>query len=249
MSLNHRDLTNTILPIVTIDEYLPKTGNEQDIIVVTFASRDIEPINDLETFVQRSYIDIADVESSTVTDNDRNYLLFVEFERTPRFFKEFRELLRDVENVSGKLDWKVTTYLTDGEPIDYRTDQLESFVVVDPSKYVSKKEFQRKSVFESIESMVYDSSASYNIKDSMIQVFNQRYAVTAQLIDGGSYDDVVIRNALTESAFNFNTGSIEMKILNSILDNCNVNSIDDYTMISNNSGQVVLLSDLTLSKY
>ena len=62
MSLKNGDLAGTILPEVSIDEFQPKAGDEQDVIVVAFYLDDQTPADDLNTFIQRGFIDTLDVE-------------------------------------------------------------------------------------------------------------------------------------------------------------------------------------------
>lgn len=249
MSLKHQDLTGTIIPRILVDEYMPKDRDEKNTIVVTFMSSDQQPANDLNTFIQRSYIEIFDSEASTVTDDDGNYLVFVEFPRTPDFIKTFRYLIKDIENVTGKQEWRVSTYLTNGETVDYRTDEFEAFIVTDPNKYVTKKEFERKSVHESIENLIEHTAASYELNGEYIRFFNSRYAITAKLTDGGDYDSVIGRNYLSESAFRLSDATFEVKVLESILENCTITPIDEYLLLSNESGDVVLLSNTVVSRY
>jgi hypothetical protein len=62
------DLAGTLLPDVSIDEFEPKAGNDEDVIVVAFHLNDKDPADDLNTFIQRGFIDTLDVEVSPNTE-------------------------------------------------------------------------------------------------------------------------------------------------------------------------------------
>ena len=81
MSLKNEDLKGTILPTVSIDEFEPKAGDNENVIVVAFYLIDQDPAEDLNTFIQRGVVDTLDVEVSPNTDDDGRYLVFVEMAR------------------------------------------------------------------------------------------------------------------------------------------------------------------------
>ena len=70
MSLKNGDLAGTILPDVSIDEFEPKAGKDLEVIVVAFYLDDEAPAADLNTFIQRGFIDTLDVEVSPSTDEE-----------------------------------------------------------------------------------------------------------------------------------------------------------------------------------
>ena len=160
MSLKHEDLRGTILPTVSIDEFEPKAGENLEVIVVAFYCLDQDPAEDLNTFIQRSPIDTLDVEVSPSTDDDGNYLVFVEMERNDLFPNKFQALLKDVTNVTGKMDWKVRTYFTDGVEYDYNDPVLYQYVIIEPEDYVSKDEFEVKELDENINKFFAASNVS-----------------------------------------------------------------------------------------
>ena len=72
MSLKNGDLHGTLKPKVSIDEFEPKAGEDNDVIVVAFYLDDEDPAKDLNTFIQRGFIDTLDVEVSPNTDDEGN---------------------------------------------------------------------------------------------------------------------------------------------------------------------------------
>ena len=54
MGLKHRDLVDTVLSQISIDEFEPKTGEPKDVVVVAFKVNDETPSLDLYTFLNNS---------------------------------------------------------------------------------------------------------------------------------------------------------------------------------------------------
>lgn len=106
-------LKGTIIDKVTIDEFTPKSGVTEEVAVVAFYAIDDEPAQDLNTYIQRGYIDVIDAEVSPNPDAEGNYVVFVELERNRDFLELFMRLMKDIENVTGAVEWQITPYSAD----------------------------------------------------------------------------------------------------------------------------------------
>ena len=113
MGLRHLELAKMVLPLISIDEFEPKTGTTEEVIVVSFFCKDELPAMDLDEFIDKSVIEFLDSEVSPNPNEDGLYLVFVEFKRQPNFWTKIRELVKDVENVTDKLKWRVQPYQVD----------------------------------------------------------------------------------------------------------------------------------------
>ena len=71
MALKEGDLKSTILKKVSIDEFEPKTGSAQDVMVIGMYLNEIAPAKDLYHFINNSIIEIRDVEVSPNPNSDR----------------------------------------------------------------------------------------------------------------------------------------------------------------------------------
>jgi hypothetical protein len=243
MSLKNGDLAGTILPDVSIDEFEPKAGEELDVIVVAFYLNDEAPAEDLNTFIQRGFIDTLDVEVSPNTDEEGRYLVFVEMSRDDTFPNKFNALLKDVGNVSGNTDWRVKTYFSDGQTFAYDDPELMNYIVIDPADYVPKDKFKMKEVKEAIEEFFGASLvANLTIDGNVVTLVGNGKRVVAEVVDVGDYDAVIGRNFLSESAFGVGQNPYEAKVLISILGNCQVLPIGKYLCI-NNDEKVMLVKD------
>ena len=247
MSLKNGDLAGTILPDVSIDEFEPKAGKDLEVIVVAFYLNDEAPAADLNTFIQRGFIDTLDVEVSPNTDEEGRYLVFVEMSRDDTFPNKFQALLKDVGNLSGNMDWQVKTYFSDGQTFAYNDPELYNYVIIDPADYVPKDEFKMVDMKEAIEDFFGASLvADLTIDGNIVTLVGNGRRIVAEVIDVGDYDTVIGRNFLSESAFRVGQNPYEAKVLLSILGNCQVLPIGKDLCV-NNDDRVMLLKDTQIA--
>jgi hypothetical protein len=241
MSLKYEDLHGTILPTVSLDEFEPKAGDVNEVIVVAFYLLDQDPAEDLNTFIQRGVIDSLAVEVSPNTDEDGRYLVFVEMERDDTFPNKFQALLKDVENVAGKMDWKVKTYLSDEREFAFNDPELYNFVIVNPEEYVSKDEFMKESLEEKVMSFLQDAHIMYcDFTGNTVTMGRGNKSIIAEVVDVGDYDTVIGRNFLTESAFRLTNTPIEATVLTGMLGVYQVMPIDKFICVGKDD-KVMLL--------
>lgn len=240
MSLTTNALKYTILPKISIDEFHPKAGTEDGVIVVAFYFRDQEPANDLNTFIQRGFIDTLDVDVSPSTDEDGNYLLFVELERNNGFPGVFKQLLRDIRNVTGKVDWAVSVFGTD-QVYSLADTGLFSKIITDPNEYkrVRRSEPDYTNVMESIFSGTLVSEMT--LVGNQLTINSHGGRLIAVVEDAGEFDVVMGRNFLSESAYNLTNPSHEARILERMAGNVQVMTVGDYLCLYRD-GTAALLS-------
>lgn len=246
MSLKNGDLAGTVLPDISIDEFEPKAGNDREVIVVAFYLDDQPPAEDLNTFIQRGFIDTLDVEVSPNTDEEGRYLVFVEMSRNDTFPNKFQALLKDVENLTGEMDWQVKTYLADDQIFPFNDPALFNWVILDPEQYVPKDKFKMKEIDEGIVDFFNESLVSNLTIDGYdITLSHNRRKIVAEVIDVGDYDTVIGRNFLSESAFGVGQNSHEANVLQSMLGNCQVLPLGKYLCVSRDD-KVMLLKNTQL---
>ena len=151
MGLRHLELENMVLPLISVDEFEPKTGTTEEVIVAAFFCKDELPAIDLDEFIDKSVIEILDSEVSPNPNEDSFYLVFIEFKRQPNFWIKLYDIVSDIENVTGKQEWQVQPYLID-ELYDLHDTALHDVVITDEDKYVPRKEFE-----QTVESYFQDS--------------------------------------------------------------------------------------------
>jgi hypothetical protein len=99
-----------MLDKISVDEYSPKSGTTKEVIVVAFYFTEEEASTEFNTYVQRGSFDVIDSEIAPNPDKDGHYVVFVEFARKPIFLDEFMRFIKDIENLSGRLEWKANIY-------------------------------------------------------------------------------------------------------------------------------------------
>ena len=247
MSLKNGDLAGTILPDVSIDEFEPKAGDEKDVIVVAFYLNDQNPADDLNTFIQRGFIDTLDVEVSPNTDEEGRYLVFVEMSRDDTFPNKFHALLKDIGNLSGNMDWTVKTYLADDRAFKFNDPELFNYLILQPEAYVPKDEFKMQDMKESINQFFKESLVSgLTIDGNVVTLTHNRRKIVAEVVDVGDYDVVIGRNFLSESAFGVGQNPHEANVLQSMLGNCQILPLGKYLCVSRDD-KVMLLKNTQLN--
>ncbi len=243
MSLKNGDLKGMILPGVSIDEFRPKAGDDTEVIVVAFYLLDQDPADDLNTFIQRGVIDLLDVDVSPNTDDEGRYLVFVEMTRDDTFPNKFQALLKDVENVSGPVEWKVKTYLSDDREFDFNDPEIYKFIITNPDKYMSKDEFMKESLEPKVMSFLQDAHIMYcNFEGNTITLGIGSRKIIAEVVDIGDYDTVIGRNFLAESAFRLTNRPIEATVLTGMLGVYDVMPIEKFLCVGKDD-KVMLLKN------
>lgn len=136
---DYHDLVNQIDPIVTVDEYVAKTGSDDEMLTLTFTIKGEQAGKDLSDWFSRGYeyIILAQVSKGEISPG--KYLVFVEMERRTRVPERIVELLTDLETLTDIpcKDWTVTV---EGEDYDPDVAQLKKCIILSPKEYREEKE-------------------------------------------------------------------------------------------------------------
>lgn len=173
MGLKHRDLENTVLSRLSIDEYQSKTGENADVVVVGFRVMGQAAGKDLYSFLNSSTVEVRDVEVSPNPDLDNYYMVFIEIDRKPGCLNDIHALLQDVEHVSGPLKWHASTHLTDDQ-LDVYSNEFKKYFIQKPSDYRSRTE--------------YDSEMQEQLQEDPAQDKDLNIGDQVEIIDGPLVD-------------------------------------------------------------
>ena len=88
------DLEDLVLDTVGIDLFNPKTGSEEEVIVVSLPIKFENAGKDLAGFIDKGAVNLLDSEISPGPNKDGNYMVFVEFARDKGFPVNFMKLLK-----------------------------------------------------------------------------------------------------------------------------------------------------------
>lgn len=123
--VEHGDLQSLVSSDVSVAEFEPKTGTDDDVVVIGFFCKDEAPAEDIATFVEKSTVNILDTEVSPNPDENGFYLVFVEVENENLMQTVF-ELLDDVSRLTEIEEWSIDFY--EGSTIKIETKQIEQWL-------------------------------------------------------------------------------------------------------------------------
>lgn len=252
MTAKRGELQHTVSPLISVDEFEPKSGLSKEVIVIGLSLMNEKAAKELDIFVQRGWISIVDSEPSPNPDENGHYALFVEFKRNNGFKEQLSDFLKDIENLTGKMEWMIKPYLSD-EHFDLDDEQLFNFIITDPESYVDKQTFlssvrHQDSVQESIRSFFKES----NLKDLTIDgnrvIFRATRSMTGTMIGFGESNEVLKRHRLVESPIKLIDAPIEVQSLSRVLGGgWEVYSMKEYAAIVNESDHLLLVKNLIFS--
>ena len=110
MALDPQDLEGRIESAVHFDEYKPKMGKDDAIIVATFKVFGKQPAMDLENFIEMGYDWVIDAETSAGEISEGRYIVFVEAERRNSYPQKFMSLIGDLNNLTDVEDWTMVHF-------------------------------------------------------------------------------------------------------------------------------------------
>ncbi len=122
--LRPNDLEDTVLPIVSVDEWESKISNKA--LVVAFFTTDKDAANDLNRFIQKSPYGVIDSEVSNTMDKDGYYLVFVEFYNDKKLSSNIKDILGEINNLANIKDW--TLKLRNIPACDFSEEIIKKYV-------------------------------------------------------------------------------------------------------------------------
>lgn len=141
-NLEMGDLKRLVHNELHIDEYKSKMGDDADVCVVSFKVSGKEPSQDLVSFIEKGYDFVLDADVSSGEKEGGDYLVFVEFDRTPKLPEQIIEMLDDILNLTEQTpdEWRFRYYKST-EDLEMTEDNLRSIIALTPEDYV--KRFER----------------------------------------------------------------------------------------------------------
>ena len=251
MALREEDLKDTVLKKISLDEFEPKTGKEEDVAVIGFYLNSEESGKDLYNFLGSSIIEHRDIEVSPNPNDEGYYMVFAELDRGENLLNDITGIVAEVERVSGKLVWEVKTPYID----EYvALAEVEKFIQVDPAKYLSasdmkdsleadlKQELDKQEddkandiKKEAVLEFLFDSNltnAMFN-EDGQLSMQDARGKLNLEFINFGNGTEIMQELGISESAINLDPDRFVFDKLNSMLGEMKALPIDNYVVIFN----------------
>jgi len=123
-----------IKPIVHVDEFTSKMGDDDDVIVLSFFLRDPTAAKDLMNWFERGYDFIIDADRSPGEIKTNRYLVFVEIRRRSTAGSHVNQLLEDLATLTEHNvdDWKM---VYKGKEFPFSQEEFEKIVPLSPKAY------------------------------------------------------------------------------------------------------------------
>jgi len=138
MALDPQDLEGRIEDTIHFDEYKPKMGKDDVVIVATFKVFGKQPALDLENFIEMGYDWVIDAETSAGEISEGRYIVFVEAERRTSYPRNFMSLISDLKNLTDVEDWRMVYYErpdTKKNPVQPLSMDTLNSIPLSPKKY------------------------------------------------------------------------------------------------------------------
>ncbi len=123
--VEYGDLETLVDSTVSVAEFKPKTGTEEDVIVVGFYVKDEAPAMDLAKFIERGVTPILDTEVSPNPNDVGMYIVFVEVENE-NLMNTALNLINDIHGLVKVKEWSIKFYKR--EAINVKTEEIQEWL-------------------------------------------------------------------------------------------------------------------------
>ena len=231
------DLTDLVLPKVSIDEYESKIS--KDAIVVGFYVDHKDPATDLSSFIEKGAGNILDTEVSPAPDDDGNYLVFVEFMRNEKFPEDVEDVLDSLEALTGIKEWQYNAYGHGDENFDFSRDSIINKVRLEeePMEEITDEQMESLQFFKPsiLDNVEIDGKTISLTKSGNTKVFEQIALGDANLL-------IHILSLESKPVLLDQQSLYECNSLRRMLgENWDVNKIDNHYILANNEDERIMV--------
>jgi hypothetical protein len=188
--LRSGDLKDMISHKFTIDQYKSKMGLDNDIMVLAFRIKEKYPAIDAMEFCEKSFSFILDADISTGEEEDGQYCLFVELDRSPKTVDQIDEMLKGFEKLCGCDSWRFK-YFKDIDSHEFSKEAIKDFVPLTPDDY--KERVKENKMTEVSEFLGQGVAEVEDISENNVVTMKKPYtgSLDLKLHAIGDYDTVV----------------------------------------------------------
>lgn len=172
-SLQYLDMEHQVYPILGIDQYKSKIGDDSEFVTVDFTVKSKSVSEDLVTWLERGYDWIIDAEESPGEVKNNQYLVFAEMNRRTWVPRRIMEMLFDFETLTGIKagEWKLRI----GDQLLPATEQnISDNITLSPHLYREERELELN---EWRERAGLDTVAVYDSTDPAIQEMQRQAGI------------------------------------------------------------------------
>lgn len=237
--LRSGDLKNYVSEIFTVDQYRSKMGEDSDVIVLGFRVREKNPAIDMMEFIEKGYDFILDADMSAGEENDGQYQVFVEIQRTPDLKNQLSELLGGVGQLCSCRDWKFR-YQKAPTSLEFNEENITEAIPMTKEDYERKvMEIKNTDVREFFD----QGSVDVALESDNNLIFSKPYAgdIAAKFIAIGDYEDV--KKTVPGPLSLDESSQSQMFFLAKYIGNYEINKIGKQFLIRNGTKAVVIEKD------
>jgi hypothetical protein len=134
--LKQNDLVRLVKPRFHIDEFKSKMGEDEDIVVLSFAVTSKNAAEDLVDFFEKGYDWVLDSDCSPGEFVKNIFLVFVEIERSKKLPMQIQQCLDDLAHLTGINNDEWATYYGKGKNLTkVDLNAMEQTVPLTPMDY------------------------------------------------------------------------------------------------------------------
>ena len=104
--LRPMDLKEMVHSVFEVDTYSSKMGEDSDVCVLSFRVKDRAPAKDMMEFIERGFHFVLDSDVSSGENNNGEYFVFVELERSSKLAEQIKDITDGVNKLTGIKEWK-----------------------------------------------------------------------------------------------------------------------------------------------
>lgn len=128
------DLKDMVYPIIEVDTYRSKMGEDRDVCVISFQAKDRNPAKDIMEFIEKGYEFVLDADVSSGENSRGEYHVFVELDRTAKLPQQIQEIAYGMRKLTGISEWKFRYHKNDRQH-DLSEENLSAMIPKTPAMY------------------------------------------------------------------------------------------------------------------
>lgn len=251
--LRENDLKDVVMPMISFDEFKPKTGDKEKVVTIGFYVTEKAAGKDLGNYLSSSSIEFRDIDVSPNPNEDGFYMVFAEVDRAIGLEETLRNTVKEVTRLSGDMDWKVSLYLSD-DMLDLSSDSISEYIIEDPDNYVTKEEFQENKRMKEEEAAYQQKISAINeffsgsnasdvfLENDVLTIKDYKYTVSLTLEHFGPGKPTLEEAGLSELAIDSDFDYSLMKQLSSIQGSLSIVPINKHVVFHNAESDQVLIA-------
>lgn len=230
------DLQEMVYPTFEVDTYSSKMGEDRDVCVMSFQVKDRAPAKDLMEFIEKGYYFVLDSDVSSGENEEGEYSVFVELERSSKLAEHIKEITYGVRKLTGIEDFKFKYFKQDAVH-EVTEDTLKNVIPLSAAAYDSAvtrvkvegiRQFFNKTLMDDL-TLDGDVITIHKPYNSKIQLRMVKEDSTESILEGITDPVAMDDNAMSEIFW-----------LTKVLGDYNINKVGDSFMFDN-QGQAMLL--------